>query len=150
VPADSQKNLTVMCYAARARLEWPGWKGCRNQCKLVGICPMVSARSGWKLVTFDLDLWTCYFRIFLIQAIPFEWLYLATLFSVCRYICRISRPRFSFKIMGPRSRSQQHVTQKPLVGNFWGLIRISATIMLEVIQSFWHFDLWPWDIFVFR
>jgi len=38
----------------------------RNWCNLVGICPMVSARSGWKLMTFDLDLWpwelfSCYF-----------------------------------------------------------------------------------------
>jgi len=29
----------------------------RNRCNLVGICPMVNARSDWKLVTFDLDLW---------------------------------------------------------------------------------------------
>jgi len=27
-----------------------------NRCNLVGICPMVNARSDWKLVTFDLDL----------------------------------------------------------------------------------------------
>jgi len=29
-----------------------------NWCKLVRICPVVNARSGWKLVTFDLDLWS--------------------------------------------------------------------------------------------
>jgi len=29
----------------------------RNWCNLVGMCPTVNARSGWKLVTFDLDLW---------------------------------------------------------------------------------------------
>jgi len=28
----------------------------RNWCNLVGICRMVSARSDWRLVTFDLDL----------------------------------------------------------------------------------------------
>jgi len=27
-----------------------------NRCYLVVICPMVNARSGWKLMTFDLDL----------------------------------------------------------------------------------------------
>jgi len=28
-----------------------------NWCNLVGMCPMVNARSGWKLVTFDRDIW---------------------------------------------------------------------------------------------
>jgi len=43
---------------------------------------MVNATSGWKLVTFDLDL-ESYFQIFLALAmIPFEWLYLTTLFLV--------------------------------------------------------------------
>jgi len=35
----------------------------QNWCNFVGICPIVNARSGWKLVTFDLDL-ESYFRIF--------------------------------------------------------------------------------------
>jgi len=73
----------------------------RNLCNLVRICPMVNAKSGWKLVTldFDLDL-DSYFRIFLIQAILFEWLYLSASFSVWRYIFRISRSPSSFNVMG--------------------------------------------------
>jgi len=63
---------------------------------------MSHATSDWKLVTFDFD---SYFGTFSIRAIYFEWLDLATSFSVRRYIFRISRSRFSFKVMGPRSRS---------------------------------------------
>jgi len=36
----------------------------RNWCNLVGICPMVNIRSGSKLVTFDLELFS-YFFVFL-------------------------------------------------------------------------------------
>jgi len=39
-------------------------------CNLVEICPMVNARSDWKLVAFDLGLWIeSYFRIFLIHVL---------------------------------------------------------------------------------
>jgi len=41
---------------------------------------MANARSGSKLVTFDIDLEL--FSYFLIHAIPFEMLYLATSFLV--------------------------------------------------------------------
>jgi len=30
-------------------------------CNVVGICPMVNARSGMKLVTFDLESYFCTF-----------------------------------------------------------------------------------------
>jgi len=56
---------------------------------------VVNARSGWKLMTFDFE---SYFRIFLIQAIPFEWLDLATSFLVWRYILRISASPPMFKV----------------------------------------------------
>jgi len=39
-----------------------------NRSNFVGICPMVNARSGCKLVTFDLET---YFRILSIQALKF-------------------------------------------------------------------------------
>jgi len=77
----------------------------RNWCYLIRICPMVKARSGWKLVTFDLDLWPWeLFSYFSAQAVPFEWLYLATSFLALWYNFRISRSRFSFKVLGPRSK----------------------------------------------
>jgi len=83
----------------------------RNWCNLVGMCPMVNARSGSKLVTFDFDLWPWeLFSNFSMQGIYFEWLDLATSFSVWIYTFRISSPRFSFKIVGLRSRSQQRKT----------------------------------------
>jgi len=101
----------------------------------VRICPMVNARSAWKLVTFWLWPLTlrAVFVFFIIRAIPVEWLYLATSFSVWRYIFRISRPRFSFKVKNYWSK------------NCWSVIGISVTI------TFWHFDfdLWSWDSFVF-
>jgi len=113
----------------------------RNWCSLVGICPMVNARSGWWLVTFDLE---SYFCIFLIQGIYFEWLYLATLFSVWRHIFRISRSRFNFKVMGPRSKQWKSGSMQ--LNNYWpeiagAWIRISVTIMLEVIWCFWPLTL---------
>jgi len=41
---------------------------------------MVNTRNGWKLVTFDLDLGPrVLFLYFLIQAVPFRQLYVATL-----------------------------------------------------------------------
>jgi len=72
-------------------------------CNLVAICPILNARSGWKLMTFDLDLWGfdlelfSYFFIYHIYLIhlSFECLNLATSFSACRYILRISRLMFS-------------------------------------------------------
>jgi len=60
---------------------------------------MINARSDWKLVTFDLYIFCVvrgpfiekfhlesYFRTFAIYAIYFEWLDLATSFSVWRYV----------------------------------------------------------------
>jgi len=76
-----------------------------NRCNLAGICPMGNARNGWKLVTFDLD---SHFHIFLIQAIPVEWLYLATSFFVWRYIFKISRSWV---------QGQGHISEKVIVCN---------------------------------
>jgi len=72
---------------------------------------MVNARNDWKLVTFDFE--SC-FRIFLIQAIHFEWLYLATSFSVWRYIFRISKSWFSFKVI---IKGQGHGKEKAVTCN---------------------------------
>jgi len=57
---------------------------------------MLEVFGSWLHLTVDLE---SYFRILLIQAIPFEWLDLATLFSVWRYILKISTSQFSFKVM---------------------------------------------------
>jgi len=102
-------------------------------------------------VTFD--LWRELLSYF--QAIYFESLDLATSFFVWRHIFRISRLQFSFKVVGLRSRSQQQkvvaYNSKTTGRKCWGLIGVSVTITLEVIGSFWHFDLdlWLWDIFSF-
>jgi len=80
----------------------------RNRCHLVRICPIVNARSDWKLVTFDLDLWPWeLFSYFSAQAIPFERLDLATSLTVWRYFLRMSTSQFSFKVIGSRSRSRR-------------------------------------------
>jgi len=91
--------------------------------------------SWWHLMlTFDLE---SYVHIFSCQAILFEWLYLATSVLVWRYIFRISRSRYSFKVKvtAVENGSMQ-------VENYWsGLIGISVMITLKVIWSFWHFHL---------
>jgi len=77
------------------------WK---TDVNFVGICP-----RGKLEVTFD--LWPReLFSYFSAHVIPFEWLYLATSFSVWRYNFRIFRTRFTFKVMRPRSRSRQQQT----------------------------------------
>jgi len=72
------------------------------RCNLIGICPMENAR--W-LEVGDIWLrpltWRAILISFLIQAIPFKWLYLATSFSVQNetYIFRICKSPSSFKVM---------------------------------------------------
>jgi len=100
-----------------------------------------SVRCGWKLVTFDPE---SYFRPFSFQHVYFEWLDLATSFSVWRYIFRVSRSRFSVKVMGPRSRSQQCATQNYLL-EIAGLHR--GEICCDKAQS--NLELlkfWPWAL----
>jgi len=90
----------------------------RNWCNLVEICPMVNARGGSKLVTFDFDLWSWeLFSYFLNSGYI---LHLATSFSVCRYFFRISRLWFSFKVNGSKIKV---IAAK----NCCGLIGISVT-----------------------
>jgi len=91
-----------------------------NRCNLVGICPVVNAWSGWKLVTFDLDFdLESYFRIFWIQAIHFEWIDLETSCYVQSCFFRISRSLFSFQIISLRSRSLQRRSGSVQVKNYW-------------------------------
>jgi len=73
---------------------------------------MVSARSVWKLVTFDLDLdLENYFCILLIQTISFEWFDVATLVSVWRghlqniYVV-VHFQGHCFKIKGTRAKKR--------------------------------------------
>jgi len=77
----------------------------------VSMCLSVRMSHDWKLVTFDFDLWPreLFLYFFSARAIPFERLYLATSFSVWRYVFRIFRSEFTFKVMGPRSRQQKAV-----------------------------------------
>jgi len=88
----------------------------RNGCNSVRIWPKGNTRSRWKLMASDLD---SFFVFFPPQAILYEWLYLATSFSVRWYIFRISRSRFSFKVIGPRSRSQQWKSSSVQLKNYW-------------------------------
>jgi len=77
----------------------------RNWCNLVGICPMVKARSVWKLVIFDLDFspWDIFPNFS--NSSSFECLKLAASFSAWRYILeylshlRVSRSSVNCKVM---------------------------------------------------
>jgi len=63
--------------------------------------------SWWALT-----LWAIF--VFSTQAFkPLQLLDLATSFSVCRYVFRMSRSRSSFKVMGSRSRQQK---KRPYAG----------------------------------
>jgi len=107
--------LSVCLFASSVHAK--SWKlPIRNWCNLVGICPRVNARS-WKYLTLTFDLESC-FRTFFIQAICFEWLYLADSFSVWRYSFRISRSRFSFEVMSSRSRSRQWNSSSMQLNNY--------------------------------
>jgi len=79
----------------------------RNWRNLVGISPMVNARSDSKLVTMDFDLW--------------PWEQLCTLFnsgcvfwtawpSNIIFNLEISRTQFRFKVISPKSRSRQRIS----------------------------------------
>jgi len=106
---------------------------------------MLEVVESWWHLTLTFDLYS-YFHIFPAQAIPFEWLYLATSFLVWRCIFRISRSQFSFKVMSSRSRSWQRKSCSVQLKNYRSGWTGIITIMLKVIRDFWHFDLWPWDI----
>jgi len=116
-------SIFTCAHAASKYCLWRRLSGCasvrtksrklllRNWCNLVRMCPMVNARRGSKLLTFDLDLWHWeLFLYFLNSAIYLEGLDLATSFSVWRYIFRISRSQFSFKVIGLRSRSRWRIS----------------------------------------
>jgi len=112
----------------------------RNWCNLVGICPTVNARSGSKMVTFDLEL-ESYFRTFSSQAIYSEWLNPpATSSSFWRYIFRISRSRSSFKIMELISRLQNSCSAK-VCAPLWNSLIHSFhrhTQLILIMPSVWH------------
>jgi len=82
-------------------------------------------------LTFDLE---SYFRIFSIQAITFEWLDLATSFSVWRYIFRISRSHSSFKFMGLKvSVTATKTTGRKLQEVDWNMCYHNARSDLEFL-----------------
>jgi len=103
--------------------------------------------SWWHLtLTFDLE---SYFSIFLIQAIPFKWLYLATSFSVWRYIFRISRSLFRFKVMGLRSRSRQWKSGSLQIKNYLSEM-LGLYICYDNVRS--NLELltfWSWHLILF-
>jgi len=100
---------------------------------------MVNARSGWKLVTFDLDFdLETYFRIFPAWAILLNGFTLQLHFwygdTSSEYL---GHGLFSRSWVQDRvTAAQKRATQNLLVGNCWVLIGISVTITLEVICSF--------------
>jgi len=100
-------------------------------CNLVGICCSVNAGSGWKLVTFDLDLWPWDIFIFSSFAnhisstvISFKCLNLATSFSIWRYIFRISWSLLSFMVIGLISRLQQRKSNH---------LQVCAVLLLDTV-----------------
>jgi len=83
----------------------------RNWCNSVGIWNTASARSVWKMMTFDNDLWPweIIFIFFATRATTIQWLDLAISFSVWRCIFTISISLLRAKVTGTMSRSWQAV-----------------------------------------
>jgi len=142
--------MFCLCVCASVSLQIISKTTGRNWYNLVGIFPawwsLKVLKCWWHLtLTFDLE---SYFCIFLIQAIPFERLYLANSFSVWRYIFRISRSRFSVKVMGLRSRSRQRkavaynskTTGPKLPGLDWNICYDNTRSNLELLTF------WPWPL----
>jgi len=105
----------------------------RNWCDLVGNAPSWTLKviqSWWHLsLTFNLDN---YFRAFLISAICFKYIYIATLFSVRRYIFRISKSEFSFKVMGSKPKSRQRKSgSMQLKTTRWKLLGLDRNICYD-------------------
>jgi len=108
---------------------------------------MLEVIGSWWHLTFTLDP-ESYFRIFPAQAIPFEWLYRATLFLVWWYIFTIPRSQFSFKVMGSRSRSRQckavvcnsKTTGRKLPGLGQNICRSNSELL----------TFWPWPLTYLR
>jgi len=96
----------VLLSAASVALYAQNLENCRvrSRCNLVVICLMVNARTGWKLLTFDLDLWPWELFAYLFSLAvlmsssikSFRCFNVATTFSVWRYIFRVSRSPSSF------------------------------------------------------
>jgi len=93
-----------------------GFTQCREP-SVVFVCPVInlSAQFNWwvcvpmaiSLAADPLsDILESNFHTFLIQPICFEWLDLATSFSVWRYILIVSKSPSTFKVMGLISRSR--------------------------------------------
>jgi len=98
---------------------------------------MMSARSGWKLVLFDLGLWhwELFSYFFLARAIPLQRLDIAASFSVWGCIFRISRSGSSFKVvhLWSRSRQRQAAVHRFVLpsdtdeSSFWCLLQFSGS-----------------------
>jgi len=123
------------CQHLSARTQLP----IRNWCNLVGIRSMVIARSGCKLVTFNLFSYvssSCYtFQM----ALPSTFIF--GMVTSSEYLGHRSVSRSW--VQGQGSTKAVVCNSKTLpVGNCLGLIGTYDTIMLEVIWSFWHFSNW--------
>jgi len=118
----------------------------RNWCSLVG---ERKARSVWTLKIIDIWPWEL-FTYFAIHAVPFEWLDLATLFSVWGYISRLSRTHSSFNFQDHGDEVKGHSSEKALARNSKVLIR-NWRNLINAISLCWrmtlNFDLERFRIF---
>jgi len=108
---------------------------------------MLEVVGSWWRLTFDLGL----FWYFSNSGYTF-WMAWPSNFI---FSLEIHLENIAFKVIATMSRSRERKSGSMQLKNYWyncwGLIGICVMITLEVIWSFWHFDLdlWPWDIFIF-
>jgi len=122
----------------------------KNWNNLVGICLLVNI-SWWILEVHGWNWWHSifsYFRIFSAQATPFERLYIATSFSVWRYIFRTSRSRSVSRLL---VQCQDHSSEKAVACNSktngQKLLGLDRNICYDSARSNSELlTFWPWHL----
>jgi len=128
-----------------------------RRCSLVGIWAMVNVRGGWKLVTFDLDLWPWELFPYFFNSGNNFWmalLYSNSIFGMGIHL-RISRLYSSFKVM---VQGQGHGIEKTVACS----LKTTGRKFLEFARNIYYdnarsglefltFDLhlWPWKIYLY-
>jgi len=117
-----------------------------NWCIFVKICPMGNARGGWKLVTFNIDLWPwklfsyfIQFRLYILNGLTWQ-LHFQFGDTSSEYLHHGWVSRSWVQRQGHGSEKAVACNSKTTGWKLLRLDRISVTITLEVSRRLWHFD----------
>jgi len=121
----------------------------RNRCNLVGVCPIGNARSDWKFLTFDFDLWPWeLFSYFSNSGYTIRMTWPSSFIFSLEIYLQISRSRFSFKVMALRSMSRERKSGSMQLKNYWSEIAAAwSELCYDNARS--NSELlrfWPWPL----